>query len=87
MHCCDDQGCNRYESTISAIHTGTNIGVQENWDLLKNHSNCEDLGFDNVQFMQFIPRDLSLKLSIYKNGNHAFQNAPVEIDLKELFIR
>jgi len=78
--------CSRYESTRSAIGGGENIDSHKNWELSRDHSNCEELGWDNVQFMQFIPNDLLLKLAVYKNGKHAFQNEPIEIDLNSLFI-
>ena len=51
----------------------------------KNHFRLKT-SFDTlVQFMQFIPSRLSLKLAVYENGKHAFQNEPTDIDLKSLF--
>jgi len=77
--------CSRYETTIGAIGNGKNIDPEANWNLMRDHSNCAELGFDNVQFMQFVPSELQLKLAVYKNGKHAYLNEPLEIDLRLLF--
>ncbi len=77
--------CSRYESTINAVGTGKGISAEKNWEILRDSSNCEDMFWDNVQMMQYIPELHRFKLSYYEDGKHAFMNKPVELDLKELF--
>lgn len=77
--------CSRYSATTDAIGSGENVSSIDNWNILKTHSNSEELGFDNVQFMQYVPYKQLLKISIYENELGAYQNEAYTIELDELF--
>jgi len=74
--------CNRYLAIVNNIGDGTRISSQENWDLMKNHSNA---GNTSMQFMQYIPEWDQLKLSVYQNNTPAYLNDPVTWDVNSLF--
>jgi len=73
--------CTRYLGIVNNIGTGTIIGQAENWNIMRDHSNS---GSGNIQFMQVIPEDRQLYLSVY-NSSAAYLHAPVLFDLNELF--
>ncbi|RLD57872.1 MAG: hypothetical protein DRJ05_09005, partial [Bacteroidetes bacterium] len=50
--------CTRYYAVINAIGDGTEIGSEENWQIMRDNSNGSS---GNIQFMQFIP-----ELDIFK---------------------
>ncbi len=78
--------CSRYNSVISAIDSGAGLGVVESWNLMRDHSNCSALGWDNLQFMQFVPENHLLRLSVYDaTPTQAYQNSAHQYDLEELF--
>ena len=77
--------CNRYSEVKEALSNGTMMSHGKNWNILKEQSNCEDLGFDNLQFIQYIPSEQKLKISIYNNDKQAYLNEPVMIDLTTFF--
>jgi len=74
--------CSRYLAIVNNIGDGSGIGSQENWDLMKNHSNG---GSHNMQFMQYIPEWGQLNLSVYQNGLPAYMHDPVTYDVNEFF--
>jgi hypothetical protein len=61
--------------------------VEKNWDImLKQSSTCAFGGTGNIQFMQFVPDDKMLKLSVHlNNGTQACENTPLIFDTDELF--
>ncbi|MCD4795206.1 MAG: T9SS type A sorting domain-containing protein [Bacteroidales bacterium] len=73
----------RYDSIVKYIGDGTLIDDETNWSLMRDYSNS---GPYNIQFMQFIPEDKILKLSVadlYKE--YAYQKEPVVILIDTLF--
>jgi len=76
------QYCDRYLAIVNNIGDGTRISSQENWDLMKIHSNG---GVTNMQFMQYIPEWGQLKLSVYQNNTPAYLIDPVIYDVNEFF--
>jgi hypothetical protein len=76
--------CIRYNNVISGIGTGENIGIAENWDIMRDYSvNPSPMG--NIQMMQFIPEENIFRLSIQKGGMAAYEIAPTTFLLSELF--
>ena len=73
--------CTRYLGIVNNIGNGTAIGQAENWDMMRDHSNS---GSGNIQFMQVVPEDRQLYLSVY-NSSAAYLHAPVLYDLDDLF--
>ncbi len=79
--------CGRYDSVVLEIGDGTDIGSAESLALMKSHSNCSALGWDNLQFMQFIPSQGLLKLSVYDPAPmQAYNRELLVIDLGRLFV-
>jgi len=74
--------CDRYIRTMHAVGSGTGISGQRNLEILRDSSNN---GIYNIQFMQFIPDEGRLKISLHKHGKPAFMNPPVSLDLNDLF--
>ena len=75
--------CGRYLRTRKGLGSGTNIGSLNNWAIMRDSSNS---GNSNIQFMQYIPDDRILRLSVYRNGKAAYRNPPVEYNLDLLFM-
>ena len=75
--------CWRYENMIDQIGPGTNIGSQDNWDLMKTYSN---MGNWNLYFLQFVPELDQLKICVHQNNMGAYLNDPVTFDLSEFWI-
>jgi hypothetical protein len=73
--------CSRYLGIVNNIGVGTGMGQAENWNIMRDHSNS---GSGNIQFMQVIPEDRQLYLSVY-NSSAAYLHTPVLYDLNELF--
>ncbi len=79
--------CERYDSIMLYIGEGINIGTQENWDLMLNHSSsCAFGGWGNIQFMQFVPDNDFLRIAFHSvGGPQACANIPYEFSTTELF--
>ncbi len=74
--------CDRYIRTMHAVDNGTGISRQRNLEILRDSSNS---GIYNIQFMQFIPDEDRLNVSVHKHGKPAFMNPPVSLNLNDLF--
>lgn len=73
--------CTRYNGIRNHIGDGTLIGRDTSWNLMKTWSHLST----NTQFMQFAPEADLFRMSIYRNGQPAYQNDPVEFSLAALF--
>jgi len=78
--------CSRYQEIAWAIGDGTGLGSEQSWDLMRDHSNPSDLGWDNLQFMQYIPEDGVLELAVF-GDSQAYLNEVQRYDLESLFGR
>jgi len=74
--------CGRYLNIAANIGWGIGISSQDNWDLMRDYSNC---GTSNKQFMQYIPEWGILNLSVYRNDSAAYLHNPVTYDVNALF--
>ncbi len=74
--------CSRYLNVVDNIGDGTSIGSQENWNILRDYSHATT---SNFQFMQFIPDDRILKLSVTDKSNFAYEKDPVVFNIDSLF--
>lgn len=76
--------CPRYDRMAACMTAkvpgGSIINETENWAFLRDYSNTED----NIQFMQVIPEQNILNLSLYLNSP-AFRNDSIQFDLEVLF--
>lgn len=74
--------CMRYNAVHDNIGDGTEIGSVENWNIMKQYSSsCGFGGTGNIQFMQFIPDDLILRLSVHEiDGTQACENDSIVFD-------
>jgi Secretion system C-terminal sorting domain len=70
----------RYNSMRTAIGTGTGIGSQENWELMRDHSHLSG----NIQFMQYAPEFDLFQIAVYGNYLPAYQNDPIQFSISEL---
>ncbi len=79
--------CMRYDSIRANIDDGERIGSLDSWNLMLNHSStCAFGGPGNIQFMQYIPDNHTLKLAVHLNdGTQACQNTPFVFSTIELF--
>ena len=73
--------CSRYNSIIDVISDGTNIGLDENWEMIRDHSHLSH----NLQFMQYSPEMDLFKIAVYENGTPAYLNNPKSYSIAELF--
>jgi len=73
--------CSRYNSVVANMGDGTLIGDDENWGILRDYSHSST----NMQFMQFIPDDKILKVSVTETGTLAYQKEPVVFIIDSLF--
>ncbi|MBC8343124.1 MAG: T9SS type A sorting domain-containing protein, partial [Bacteroidetes bacterium] len=73
--------CQRYNSIVTAIGTGTNISSTSNWDLMRNHSSLSN----NIQFMQYAPEYDLFKITVYRNNQPGYQNLPMTFSISDLF--
>jgi hypothetical protein len=73
--------CPRYNNIRSNIGNGTGIGLDANWELMRDYSHLST----NTQFMQFAPELDYFRVSVYRDGKPAYQNEPVVFDLNDLF--
>jgi hypothetical protein len=73
--------CSRYDAIVEAIGNGTNISSSDNWELMRDYSHLNH----NLQFMQYAPEMDLFQISVYNNGNHAYENEPVVFSLADLF--
>jgi hypothetical protein len=76
------QYCSRYLGIVNNMGPGTNIGSQQNWDLMRDYSNS---GSNSLMFMQYIPEWNQLKLSVFQNGIGAYLHDPITYDVSEFF--
>jgi len=74
--------CTRYLNIVNNMGPGTNIGSQQNWELMRDYSNG---GNGSDMFMQYIPEWNQLKLSVYQNGTGAYLHDPITYDVSEFF--
>ncbi len=76
------QFCSRYNGIRDHIGDGTMIGLDENWELMKQYSH---LGI-NMQFKQYAPEADLLKLAVKKVYNvPAYMEDPYVFSLEQLF--
>ena len=73
--------CTRYNGIRSHIGNGTNIGLDTNWNLMRDYSHLAT----NTQFMQYAPELDYFRVSVYRDGKPAYQNEPVVFNLNDLF--
>ena len=73
--------CSRYNGIRNHIGNGTLIGLDTNWNLLRDWSHLPA----NLQFMQYAPEADFMRISVYRNSKPAWQNEPVTFTLTELF--
>lgn len=75
-------GCNRYNNIVNHIGDGTMIGIEENWNLMKNYS----LQYINFQVKQYAPEADLLKMAVMSQVNIPAANTePYLFSLDELF--
>jgi len=72
--------CTRYNAVKSALGSGTGIGIDESWEVMRDYSHLAN----NIQFMQYAPEAGLLKLSVYDNQT-AYTQEPVTFNISELF--
>lgn len=74
--------CSRYNGIVNNIGNGTMIGVEENWNLMKDYS----LQLTNIQAKQYAPEADLLKMAIRTSlGVPAANTEPYVFSLEELF--
>jgi len=71
----------RYNSVKNNMGNGTLIGLDENWNIMRDYSSQSI----NIQFMQFAPEINFFRMAVYRNGQPAYLNDPVVFDLNDLF--
>ena len=74
--------CSRYLNVIPEVGTGSDISSSLNWSILRDFSNS---GSGNIQFMQYIPEESILRLSLYHSGTPAYLNDSLQFDTDSLF--
>ena len=74
--------CPRYYAVINAIGDGTNIGSEENWQIMRDNSNGAT---GNIQFMQFIPELDFFRITVYRDGSPAYLKPAMDFSISELF--
>ncbi len=72
--------CKRYAGVAKAVGKGSEMSADKCWDIMKNFSSLEN----NIQFMQYIPENKTLKIAVYKDNRPAFEQKPNIINLKYL---
>ena len=73
--------CARYYAVMSALGSGTGIGSEENWEIMRDYSNALS---GNIQFMQFIPEQDLFRITVHRDGLPAYMNPPLEFTISEL---
>ncbi len=71
--------CTRYNAIRSHLGNGTLIGLNENWNLMRDWSHLSH----NIQFMQFAPEASHLKIAVRTN-QPAYQSNAVTFNLGDL---
>ncbi|HRY31858.1 MAG TPA: T9SS type A sorting domain-containing protein [Bacteroidales bacterium] len=71
--------CTRYNAIRSHLGNGTLIGLNENWNLMRDWSHLSH----NIQFMQFAPEANHLKIAVRTN-QPAYQSDAVTFNLGDL---
>ena len=72
----------RYMNVVNNIGDGTMISSEANWGIMAEYSN---LGYSNLQFIQFIPEDRILNVSVSDANNYAYEKEPVSMLIDSLF--
>jgi len=71
----------RYNAVKNNLGDGTLIGLDTNWNILRDHSSQSI----NMQLMQFAPEINFFRIAVYRDGHPAYMNDPVIFDLNDLF--
>ncbi|MFH2141439.1 MAG: T9SS type A sorting domain-containing protein [Bacteroidota bacterium] len=74
--------CSRYLGAVYGVDTGINISVQKNWSVMRDYSNS---GSGNIQFMQFVPEERYVDITVYRSGSPAYQQDSTRYYLDDLF--
>lgn len=72
--------CDRYNSVVTALGTGTVISSTGSWNLMRDHSHLSH----NLQFMQFAPEISLFRISVYDNGQPAYLNSSLTFNTNTL---
>ncbi len=75
--------CPRYTAVKVALGDGTGIGLEENWQIMRDYSNSS---FGNIQFMQFSPESDLFRISVFRENAPAYQKPPVDFTISGLFL-
>ena len=75
----------RYNNVVNNMGDGTNIGSYENWTILRDYSQAGSSAL-NVQFMQYIPNQKILQISVADKNNNAYENDSCKIFIDSLFV-
>jgi len=71
--------CTRYVAVSRDLGDGLKIDAAKSWQIMKTASSLKN----NIQFMQYIPHEHKLLLSIYLNEKPAYLNEPLSFDLND----
>jgi hypothetical protein len=66
--------CDRYLNIIEQIGTGTRISAHGSWEMMKNYSVLPNR---NLQFIQYIPELMSLKVGVSQRDGTIASQAPI----------
>ncbi len=78
--------CVRYNSVIEYIGSGKKFDAQAQWDFMKLYSNSWlKFKWDNIQMMQFIPEDQTLKYAGYTDTLQAYQAPFIVLNLDTIY--
>jgi hypothetical protein len=72
--------CNRYNAVKSAMGDGTNLGSEEHWALMRDHSHLPH----NIQLMQFAPEFDRFRIAAHNGTTPAYLNDYVDYSVDEL---
>ncbi|OPZ95557.1 MAG: hypothetical protein BWY70_01974 [Bacteroidetes bacterium ADurb.Bin408] len=73
--------CKRYSAVSQAVGAGLNMSSSKCWAIMKKYSRLTN----NIQFIQYVPQQKILRLSIYRHGHPASENKPQVFYLKNIF--
>lgn len=71
--------CNRYNNIHNQIGDGTSIGLEENWDLMRDWSHQSN----NIQVMQYAPAINHFRIGV-KKDQPAYQSEYIDLNLNDL---
>ena len=80
--------CIRYNSVKDNIGNGVGFDAQSHWEFMSDYSNSKTLlsGIDNIQLMQYIPKDQILKYAGYSAPFfQAYLSPSLTLDLETVF--